>query len=169
MDFKQFLGLSVFLLGAVFSGLDIGADILLARKYFLKSFGQDKDENCENFMYSYPTPHLQNNSMKSNNKITKKIRSQIYSRLEYSTIRSTFSNYLFLLTTTWIILGGFLQTIIIIRYKRARHTCLDPFSLPMRLILIFTAPFLLAPVFVNIFGAYLILRNLPNVNEDIVK
>ena len=80
-----------------------------------------------------------------------------------------FSMGFFALTLLWIILGGLLQSIVVVHLLCKRHSSLDPLSNPIRLLLLFSAPFLMGPVIVNLLGTFLIIRNRVNIDEEIMK
>ena len=68
----------------------------------------------------------------------------------------------FYLTTIWIILGGALQSIIVLRLlyqSGGLNSVLDPFPTPLRYLLLILSIFLMGPVFTGLFGVYLIVRN----------
>ena len=71
----------------------------------------------------------------------------------------------FILTVVWIALGGILQSVIVISFLCKRHTCLDPLSNSLRVLLLLSAPFLMGPVVVNVFGAYLVFQN---IDDDVI-
>ena len=76
---------------------------------------------------------------------------------------------LFCLTALWIGLGGALQAIIVFVYLCRRHPSLEPLPTTIRFLLCISAPFLMAPVITSLFGAYLIIRDRGNVEEDVIK
>jgi hypothetical protein len=65
-------------------------------------------------------------------------------------------------TATWIVLGGLGQTATILHFLRKKDPLLSTLPLPVRLLVCCTAPILLAPVVLNVFGIYLVIKKKVN-------
>ena len=200
MDFKRFLGTGLFLLAAAFSLTDVGTDIALVINYAISSkdnleqksvlstktkneTGEPKEHNNLLSNDTWPTEAISNAncSKKSSGALRNITRSPTKSKNKNSTnefeeflskIKVMKTEMFFWLTSFWIFLGGFFQTITILR--QILCSCQDdsllvPFSWPLRFVLLIAAPFLLAPFVANVFGASLIFRQQPNAFEDVTK
>ena len=126
MDLKSLLGICFFIMGAMFSCLDIGSDISLA---------------CEHY-------HKAGNA---------------------TTILKTHHAFFFVLTTVWIAFGGVGQMIIFLRYLCIKHSCVDQIPSLVKVLILISAPLLMAPVVVNVFCAYLIARGESHMDEKTPK
>ena len=149
MEIKRLLRTSIFLLAALFSFIDVAADISLAREYFL---------------YGTCPPHFRQGhcqNVTTHGNVTNNGKGHFRLGVIWE---------FFVLTSIWICLGGLVETVIILRQMcRRSDSCLEPLTRPLRYLLLLTAPFLIAPVVVNIFAAFLVFRNRANVTDDIVK
>ena len=75
----------------------------------------------------------------------------------------------FVLTTTWILLGGFVQAIVTIVKLCKRDPIVNLIPKRVQVLMMITAPILMAPVIVNLFGAYVVFRNQENAEEDVMR
>jgi hypothetical protein len=66
-----------------------------------------------------------------------------------------------ILTACWILLGGIVQTSVVIHLTRTNDPLVSDLPMPVRILVFITAPILLAPVIVNVYGAYLIIKKKP--------
>ena len=158
MEFGQLIRLCAFLFGAVFSFADIISDCLLSQEYYstyhiLSTCGTNSE--------MAPCPNLS----------------------EYSSFDLTWSNnstviqkkfidanwYYFILTMVWLCLGGISHILVIICYLCKRNSCFSLFSWPLRLLILLSAPFLMAPAILNLLGAYLVFCNKATLHEDLIK
>ena len=73
------------------------------------------------------------------------------------------------LTLFWILLAGLIQLFVVIRYFFKRDPCLDPLTTSVKVLFFASTLILMAPVVLNLFGAYLLFRNEGNVDEDVNK
>jgi hypothetical protein len=74
---------------------------------------------------------------------------------------SVSSSIFMILTACWIFLGGLVQTSVIIHLTRKNDPLVSDLPKPVRILVFFTAPILMAPVIVYIYGAYLIIKKKP--------
>ena len=153
MEFGQLIRLCAFLFGAVFSFADIISDCLLSQEYFstyhiLSTCGTNSNiVRCPNL-----TTWSTNNS-----KIN--IQQQL-----------VFHNLLFfIITMVWLCLGGISHILVIIRYWCKSNSCLSLLSWPLRLLILLSAPFLMAPAILNLLGAYLVFCNRATLHQDLIK
>ena len=64
-----------------------------------------------------------------------------------------------MLTTTWVVLGGVAQAIIVHRFWKRHDRRLDILPKSIQIALLISTAFLLGPVVVDIYGAYYVLKN----------
>ena len=73
-------------------------------------------------------------------------------------------------TLTWVVVGGVVQLFILLRFLLCKKdSSARTFSPRLQALLIGAAVCLLSPVTMNIYCAYLIYRNLANVDEEVDK
>jgi hypothetical protein len=65
------------------------------------------------------------------------------------------------ITACWIFLGGLVQTFVIIYLLRKQDPLVSNLPMPVGILVFCTAPVLMAPVIVNVYGAYLIIKKKP--------
>ena len=84
--------------------------------------------------------------------------------LKKRVVPSFFQYVLFLCTTSSIVLGGVVQTIIVIRNYCKRDSFFSAIPKQLGFLILITAPMLMAPVVTNLFGAYVMISNKINCN-----
>ena len=73
------------------------------------------------------------------------------------------------LTMLWIILGGIMQTIFVLRLLYNKDSSLNSFSWRVRAFVFMSAPFLMGPVAANLHGLYLIFCNGDNLEDEMLR
>jgi hypothetical protein len=147
MEFKELPTLLTFLFGAGFTLMDIGIDNLLVYEYASKEY----DNRTLETLYNLYDEHFSKQQAP-------------YLLVFYFDVRRCLPSNLFtFLTAMWIILGGMGQTATIIHFHRKKDPLLSTLPTPVRQLVCCTAPILLAPVVLNIYGAYLVLKKKPDV------
>ena len=79
------------------------------------------------------------------------------------------SSFRFVMTSTWIGLGGVVQLFILLFCLQRQQRNAQTFSVPHQMLIICAGFFLLSPVATNIYCAYLVYRDHTNVDQDIHK
>ena len=75
----------------------------------------------------------------------------------------------FFLTITWLCLGGIANFLQIVHNWCKKDSCLSLFVWPLSLFILIMAPLLMAPVILNLIGAYFVFCNKADGNEDLIK
>ena len=157
MEFGQLFVLCAFLFGAVFSFADIISDCLLTQEYYstyhiLSTCGTNSEmARCPNL------------SEYSSSYQTKSYDLTIQEKLVYN------NWFYFKLTMVWLCLGGISHILVIIRYWCKSYSSFSLFIWPLRLLILLSAPFLMAPAILNLFGAYHVFCNKATLHEDLIK
>ena len=85
---------------------------------------------------------------------------------DFSSIMSSFR---FVMTSTWVGLGGLVQLFILLFCLQRQQRIAQPFSVPLQLVMICAGFILLSPVVINIYSAYVVFRDNTNDDRDIHK
>ena len=73
------------------------------------------------------------------------------------------------LTMLWIIMGGMMQTIFVLRLLYKKDSSLNSFSWRIKAFVFMSAPFLIGPVAANLHGLYLIFCNSDNLEDELLR
>ena len=151
MRFKQLFQTTLLIVAAALSFADIVSDMMLVHKYYLHPVLEQV--RCD-FL-------IRRRTDMACLKVYMRLTSCVFFRQE--------AFIFYKLTFAWIAAGGVAQFVIVIRCIWKKRTCLDLFPGPLRILLILSAIFLLAPALTNVVAAYVVIRNRPNVEEELIK
>ena len=148
MEFKHLFRVGTFLFAAIFSFVVLLAKISLADLY----------QSIENQKYSkYFSQYGELCRTNNQNDVFAVIAS--FLRMHHKTV----------LTSLLVALGGVIKLLILFVLIYKKHSCMEPLSSCLKVMMVCTTMLLVDPIMANIYCAYLVYRNHANVDDDIAK
>ena len=87
------------------------------------------------------------------------VRGWLYSNQTSNSLSSAYNFVFAFYTTVWLALGGLVQFILVARSLYRRDVRLDCLPKTVKILLLLSSPFLMAPVIVNAHGVISVIRN----------